>query len=206
MKRRLMILMTVTSTMSWAACGGGDTESAEEVPAATAEPAAAPAAAPATGGIEHPTGPLTVPDWYQHDVSDNTVHITLTAGETDRNNYWNYNGAINGELDITVPEGAEVTIDLVNDDPVMAHSIGVSDELSEFAAPPPTVPVFEGAITDNPMSITEGGLPGTTQTIVFVADEAGQYSLVCYVPGHSALGMWLYFTVSAEGEVGVRGL
>lgn len=205
MKRRLMILMTVTSTITVAACGGGDAEPAEEEPAATA-PAAAPAAAPATGGIEHPTGPLTVPDWYQHDGASNTVHITLTAGETDRNNYWNYNGAINGELDITVPEGAEVTIDMVNNDPVMAHSVGVSDELRAFAAPPPPVPVFEGAITDNPTSITAGGLPGTTLTIMFVADEAGQYSLVCYVPGHSALGMWLYFTVSAGGEAGVRGL
>lgn len=202
MKRCLMILITTTAAMTMGACGGGDAEPQAEEPAPGAEPAAAP---PATG-IEHPTGALTIPDWYVHDATANTVHITLTAGETSRANYWNYNGAINGELDITVPEGATVTIDLVNNDPVMAHSVGVSDELSDFATPPPPVPVFDGAITDNPESMTEGGLPGETQTITFVADEAGQYSLVCYVPGHTALGMWLFFTVSGEGEVGVRGL
>jgi uncharacterized cupredoxin-like copper-binding protein len=38
-----------------------------------------------------------------------------------------------------------------------------------------------------------------------VATTAGNYAMVCYVPGHAALGMWLYFDVSADGEAGVRG-
>lgn len=196
------LTMGILSTLVIVGCGGGDADPPADEPTTTPEPAAAP-----TGSApERPTGPLTLPDWMEHDAAANTVHITLTAGQTSRSNYWNYNGAIRGELDVTVPEGATVTIDLVNEDPVMAHSVGVSDEVSDFAVPPAPEPVFAGAITPNPTSMTEGGMPGTTQTITFVADTAGGYSLVCYVPGHSAIGMWLFFTVSADGEVGVRGL
>jgi uncharacterized cupredoxin-like copper-binding protein len=66
--------------------------------------------------------------------------------------------------------------------------------------------VFEGAITENPQSMIDGVMPGESETITFVADAAGNYSLVCYVPGHSAVGMWLFFNVSGDGEAGVQGL
>ena len=152
------IATALSLSMIFAACGGGgDAEPAadEAAPADvfpwehfTTEPAVE---AEASG----PTGPLTVPEWYSYDEASNTVNITLVAGQTSRNNYWNYNGAINGEIDINVPEGATVTIDLVNEDPAMAHSVGVSAELENFAAPPAPTPVFEGAITENPQSMTQ---------------------------------------------------
>ena len=198
MKRIIPIL---SISVSFLACGDGR-ESGTEEPARVEAPAPAPpVSAPAS-----PSGPLSIPGWYAYDDAANSVHITLVAGETDRNNYWNYNGAIRGELDITVPLGTTVTIDMVNNDPAMAHSVGVSAELENFGAPPAPIPVFEGAITPDPQSMTVGGLPGETQTMTFVADAAGEYSLVCYIPGHSAVGMWLYFTVSADGEAGVQGL
>ena len=149
---------------------------------------------------------MTVPDWYTVDNTARTVQINLTAGQSPRNNYWNYNDHINGELAITVPVGYTVSITLNNQDPNMAHSVGVSSELTSFVVPPTPDPVFEGAITDNPQSMTEGVMPGTSETITFVADEAGNYSLVCYIPGHTAVGMYLFFNVSADGEVGVQGL
>ena len=49
-------------------------------------------------------------------------------------------------------------------------------------------------------------MPGSTETITFVADAAGDYTLVCYVPGHTAVGMWIYFRVTSDGSVGVQGL
>jgi FtsP/CotA-like multicopper oxidase with cupredoxin domain len=184
-----------------AACGGGDAPDTD-----TADgPAVAPA--PATpAGPTAPAGPMTIPSWYAVDHDARTVHMTLTAGSTPANNYWNYNGAISGELAITVPEGYTVTIDLINEDPNMAHSVGVSRELSNFAVPPAPDPVFPGAITPNPTSMVDGTMPGETVTITFVAETAGNYSMVCYVPGHSALGMWLFFNVSSGGEAGVQGL
>ena len=49
-------------------------------------------------------------------------------------------------------------------------------------------------------------MPGETETITFVAEELGSYSMVCTIPGHSALGMWVFFNVVApDAEVGVQG-
>jgi hypothetical protein len=27
---------------------------------------------------------------------------------------------------------------------------------------------------------------------------------VCYIPGHTAVGMWLYFNVSSDGAFGIQ--
>ncbi len=183
-----------------AACGGGD---APDAPPADPAPEAP---APAPAGPAAPTGPLSMPDWYSVDNAAQTVSITLTAGATPDNNYWNFNGYTSGEVALVVPEGYTVSITLVNDDPNMAHSVGVSSELANFTMPPTPEPVFAGAISENPQSMVDATMPGETETITFTADAAGNYSLVCYIAGHSAVGMWLFFDVSADGEVGVRGL
>jgi uncharacterized cupredoxin-like copper-binding protein len=47
-------------------------------------------------------------------------------------------------------------------------------------------------------------MPGESETITFTASQAGEYSLVCYVPGHAMIGMYVHFNVSADGEAGVR--
>ena len=187
--------------MALVACGGGDVPAD---PPADAPPAAAPAT-PASMP-EVPTGPVSVPEWYEVDNEARTVSMTITAGSTPDNNHWNYNGAVRGSQSIVVPEGYTVTIELVNRDPLMAHSLGIQEGFTNPLVPPPTTPAFEGAITPNAQSMTEGTMPGPTATIEFVAATAGQYAMVCYVPGHTAVGMWLYFEVSAAGEAGVRGL
>lgn len=184
-----------------AACGGG-----EPADSGADAPATEPAAAAAPAGPTAPTGPMTIPDWYQVDHDAQTVTMTVVAGSTPDNNYWNFNGAIRGQTAITVPEGYEVTIEFVNDDPNMAHSLGISTELTNFTVPPATEPVFPGAITQNPQSMIDATMPGESETITFVADAAGNYSMVCYIAGHSAVGMWVFFNVSADGEAGVQGL
>ena len=127
----------------------------------------------------------------------------VTAGLTDVKNYWNFNGAADGNMTITVPEGYAVTIDLVNNDPAMAHSLGISTVTSGFAIVDPT-PAFEGAMTADPASMTDATLPGETESITFTAGAAGNYSMVCFIPGHAATGMWVYFNVSADGTKGVQ--
>jgi sulfocyanin len=187
----------------FAACGGGD---ASDAGTSNAGAASQPASSPAPAGPVAPTGALTVPDWYSVDNAAQTVHLTIVAGSVPDNNYWNFNGAVRGALAITVPEGYTVTIDLVNQDPNMAHSLGISNELTNFAMPPSPEPVFAGAVTSNPQSMIDATMPGETESITFVADAAGNYSMVCYIAGHSAVGMWLFFNVSADGEAGVQGL
>lgn len=188
-------------TIAAVACGGGEPA---ETPEATSTPAASTSPTPAAGGLPAPpTGAMSMPDWYTIDNDARTVHLTLVAGETNANNYWNYNGATHGDLAINVPEGYTVTIDQVNRDPNMAHSIGILPLPSNFAMPPQPNPVFEGAISDSPTSMVEATQPGETETIQFVPDEEGTYGLVCLIPGHAAVGMWLYFIVT-EGDAGVQ--
>lgn len=180
-----------------AACGGG--EPAEE--AASGEPADSAVAAPAAA----PSGEMTMPDWMHVDAANSTVHLTITAGATEAKNYWNFNGGHDGNMTITVPVGYTVTIDFVNQDPNMAHSLGIVAQTSGFSATPDPTPIFEGAVTQNPGSMTDGTMPGETETVTFVAATAGEYGMVCFVPGHAATGMYIYFDVSADGEAGVQG-
>ena len=185
-----------------AACGGG------EPPATTGSGgsggAATPAPAPAAAVPTPPGGPLTTPDWFSVDNAARTVHMTITAGATPDNNSWNYNGRIRGDYAVTVPQGYTVTIAFANHDRNMAHSLGISTELSNFSVPPQPNAVFPGAISQNPGSMIDGTMPGEEETITFVAERAGSYSMVCYIPGHSALGMWWFFNISADGQAGVQ--
>jgi sulfocyanin len=176
-----------------AACGGGEPAAEapmEEAPAAQAE---APAQA----------GELTMPEWYQMD--GNNVTLDIVAGSTNKGNYWNFNGAQFGEMTIVVPVGAEVTLNFSNSDPNMAHSVGISAGFDTAPAMVDPTPIFAGAVSSNPTSMTEATLPGQAETITFTASEAGEYSMVCYIPGHAVSGMWIHFNVSADGEAGVMG-
>lgn len=145
-------------------------------------------------------------DWIAVDEAARTVGVTLVAGETDANNRWNFNGYANGEATVVVPLGYTVTIHFENRDPAHHHSAGV---LARIASYPPffdeAVPVFDGAITANATSMTEATAPGGgTESITFVASEAGEYALVCPVPANAATGMWIGFEVSGTGESGLR--
>ena len=182
-----------------AACGGGEPADGGADAAPSVPSAAAMSSVPVP-----PSGPMTIPDWFRVNADAQTVDMTLTSGSTPDNNHWNYNGATKGSMAITVPEGYTVTISLVNDDPIMAHSLGISAQTSDFNGVPEPIAVFEGAITENPASMVDGTMPGETATVTFVADTAGNYSIVCYVPGHSLTGMWILFNVSSDGSVGVQ--
>lgn len=191
----MKLLSTLSLVVALAACGGG--EPAENAPNA---PAAAPAAQAAAPSMSE----MTMPDWFHMDEANKTVHMTITAGLTDALNHWNFNGYTRGDATITVPEGYTVTIDLVNNDPVMAHSLGISTVTSGFGAMLDQSVAFEGAVTSDAASMTDATLPGETETISFVAATAGSYSMACFIVGHAATGMWVHFNVSADGTAGVQ--
>jgi len=197
MKKRFTLVSVLAST-ALIACGGGEpaqTSNSAGSAVATAAPAAAPPPA---------MGAMTMPSWFQVDNDARTVSMTITAGSTTENNYWNFNGVTKGAMTITVPEGYTITVELVNNDPVMAHSLGISTETSSFSGAPEPVPAFPGAITSNPASMMESTMPGQRESIQFTVDQAGNYSMVCYIAGHALTGMWVYFNVSADGLVGVQ--
>lgn len=164
----------------------------------TATAAAVPAALSATESPE-------VPSWMSVDHASKTVTMTIVAGQTADNNYWNFNGITKGEATIVVPAGYTVEITYENADPTMiVHSFGIGS-VSETSSPiftDPT-PAFEGAISSNPTDPVNATKSGASETIRFVADTPGEYALICYVPAHTLTGMWVGFRVAEDGSVGV---
>lgn len=187
--KRTALSTALLLALTAAACGGSD--AAEEAPMEEAPVAAEPAAMAST-------------DWFQIDDASQTVTLDITAGSTPDMNYWNFNGYTKANPGtITVPMGYTVVLNFVNNDPNMAHSVGVEEWQDTWGGTVEVSPVFAGAVTDNPGSLTDATMPGESETIQFVADAAGDYALVCYVPGHANLGMVMKFVVSSDGSSGV---
>lgn len=188
------------------ACGDGGGEPAPDEGEMQPATQQQPAQQGQQDGGSGAAGAVSMPEWISYDESGNAVTLEIVAGQTTENNAWNFNGYFGGTGEILVPAGAEVTIEFSNEDENMAHSIGVDSRRENFPANFTNVePAFEGAISSNPTSLTESTLAGESETITFTAGEPGEYSLVCYVPGHAAVGMYLHFTVTEEGgEVGFR--
>ena len=189
--RTWITMLGIALSAGLVACGGGGTEEegAMEADTTAVEETAA------------PTGQLSTPSWMVVDAAAQTVTLDIAAGSDAVNNYWNFNGLYAGNGGITVPQGYTVTINFNNADPAQPHSVGISQAMDAYPAmfENPS-PVFVGAITPDP---TVGSAPGATATITFTADTAGEYAMVCYVPGHAVAGMVIPFTVSADGSAGV---
>ena len=190
------------------ACGGGDgggetggaqQETAQQQEAGQQQAAGGEQAGQAAGGASQEG----LPDWMQVNDSNQTVQMEVIAAKTSANSNWNFNGYANGNATITVPQGYEVTIEFSNEDPAVAHSLGIGEARDRWPATFKAAnPVFEGAVTSNATSMSRATAPGSSETITFTADQAGEYAMVCYIPGHATAGMWIYFNVSSDGTSG----
>ncbi|HKT09593.1 MAG TPA: sulfocyanin-like copper-binding protein [Gemmatimonadaceae bacterium] len=206
---RVVYTALAAMTVGLAACGGGKSANnasgnASDTTAAAAPGTTAAAATPAAAPAAAPAGPMTVPAWMKVDKANKTVSLDIQAGKTADNNHWNFNGYDKGNATITVPEGYKVTIKFTNDDPAMAHSIGVDSAYTTFpAAFTNPQPIFPGAISSNPTDLTKATQPHKSQTITFTASKAGNYTINCFIPGHALSGMWVHFDVSSNGQAGV---
>jgi sulfocyanin len=144
---------------------------------------------------------LPEPDWFKVDHKAKTVTMDIVATQEARS--WKFNGYSYGSATITVPEGYQVTINFSNED-FMPHSIGVANlPVGEWPTTLDDTPVFEGAITSEATSNEATG-QGESETITFTASKAGNYALVCYVPTHALVGMWIKFNVAAGTQAGVE--
>ena len=189
------------------ACGGGDgggetggaqQETAQQQAAGQQQAGGGEQAGQAAGGSQE-----GLPDWMQVNDSNQTVEMEVIAARTSANSNWNFNGYANGNATITVPQGYEVTIEFTNEDPAVAHSLGIDERMDQWPATfRDPEPVFEGALTSNATSMSRATAPGSSETVTFTADQAGEYAMVCYIPGHATAGMWIHFNVSADGTAG----
>ena len=193
MRKFTTILSTILVAGLWA-CGGAETDEGMEADTLAM-------AGETDAMADHDMGgAMSTPDWMTVDETARTVTMEIQAGSSDVNNYWNYNGLYAGHGSISVPQGYTVTINFTNSDPTQPHSLGVDEAQDSwpatFDAPEPA---FAGAMTPDP---TVGTAPGGTASITFTVDAAGDYTLVCYVPGHAVAGMHIPFTVTADGTPG----
>ena len=97
---------------------------------------------------------------------------------------------------ITVPTGAQVSIDVINADPDTAHGLVITAGGATSSSMPMMTarPAFPGSAVWFLGNPTTAGMHAATLT--FTATTAGSYRYLCPVPGHAQKGMTGTFTVS----------
>jgi FtsP/CotA-like multicopper oxidase with cupredoxin domain len=118
-----------------------------------------------------------------------TKHASIYLNEAQGGGF-NFDGAANGAMVITVPVGWTVSITCHNAGTI-PHSCAVVEGASS------ATPAFSGAETPDPVV---GMGPGATQSFSFSASTPGNYRIACLVPGHEDAGMWASFIVSAKAS------
>lgn len=145
-----------------------------------------------TGG----PGPDIDPAWLSFDAPAKTVRFQLIAGLTGVNGALNFNGFSDGGLTLVVPAGWRTEIDFRNHDGMLPHSA----EIVAPQTPLPTQTVAPAIPRAFTLRLTEGLVSEATDTLRFTAQPAGEYLILCGVPGHGAAGMWIRFRVGATTE------
>jgi sulfocyanin len=128
------------------------------------------------------------------DAAARTAILRLVAGLGSANSGFNFNGASNGRMVVSIPVGYKLTVKFGNA-AVLTHSAVVTASANRTAVSFP--PAFPGAATPNP---TTGVGQGVLQTFTFTATKVGTYAIVCAVPGHAAAGMWDVLKVTQGGS------
>jgi sulfocyanin len=132
------------------------------------------------------------PAWLTFDAAAKTVHFQLIAGLTGENGALNFNGFRDGALTLVVPVGWTTQMTFRNHDGMLPHSA----EVVPPQEPLPTQPVTPAITRAFTTSLAAGLPPEGTDDMRFTAQPAGDYLIICGVPGHAAAGMWIRLRVS----------
>lgn len=98
---------------------------------------------------------------------------------------------------IVVPQGARVTVQLINADSGTMHGwlLSAAEPPFPYMAMMDAPAAFSGSFAMPLGAPTSAGMPG--ETITFTASQVGQYTYLCPVPGHAQRGMHGAFDVVA---------
>jgi hypothetical protein len=124
------------------------------------------------------------------DQAPKTVNLLLNGAQGGAGGGLNFNGFTRGDMTISIPQGWNVNVTFKNVSPQTPHSATVTsrDGLDQASG---QRPAFKGSTTPDP----EAGILSGIQYMNFKAGKAGNYALVCAVPGHTPGGMWANFRV-----------
>ena len=146
-------------------------------------------------GSQVPAGARIDPASRTITFTTGSVHLTALASPAGGpNETFRIAGLINPT--ITVPAGAQISIQVINADPDTAHGLVITAS-HDTSSPMPMMtsqPAFPGSaqwFLGNP---TAAGMH--TATLTFTATTPGTYQYLCPVPGHAQEGMTGTFTVS----------
>lgn len=158
--------------------------------AAGAAAAVAPAAAQGHEGHAAPAAVKLDQSVLKWNGETKTLTFALIGGDHGAKSPFNFNGWVDGEVTLVVPEGANVVMSFVNEDGV-PHSA----EIISAAKP---IPNMAGDVAI-PRAYTRKALEGMNQgekdVLRFKAAPAGDYWIFCGVPGHGLSGMYIGFKV-----------
>jgi len=141
--------------------------------------------------------PWTPPDpsWLAWNPATRTVTFKLIAGLTGSGakSPFNFNGYVDGELTLVVPDSASMVMNFVNQDgtPHSAVVIADQDPMPNMAE----TPAIPRAFT---VKASEGLGSFQKDALRFRATPPGGYRIFCGVPGHGLSGMWIRLKIDPE--------
>ena len=148
------------------------------------------------GGVPHATA-APASRWLTFNTSQHTATLTLIAGYHGANSGFNYDGYSHGQMVVSVPVGYTVTVKLTNQGS-LPHSAAVVS-----GSPTSTTVAFAGASAPS-QNISTGIAIGQSAHFHFTPKAPGTFYIVCLVPGHEQLGMWMKLVVSPGGRPSLR--
>lgn len=144
-----------------------------------------------------PKGTIENPVFLKQDPDEKLAELFLIA-TYDKSNYgMNFNGVSKSEGGYEVPFGWKIKVTFCNNSAV-PHSVMVVEE--DAAARKINLgdePYFEGATTPKANTL---GTTDKVETFEFTPDEAGDFSLACGFPTHSANGHRIFLKIKKDLE------
>ena len=134
-------------------------------------------------------------EFMSFDAASKTVNLQVAAALGSTNGGMNFNGGAKGSQTITVPQGWTVKMHFVNKDAIPHSAIIITKQ-----DPLPVIPQDPAIPRAYTAHVTDGLPTDGTDDLSFTASKAGNYVIVCGVPGHGPSGMWINFVVSADAK------
>jgi len=128
------------------------------------------------------------PSWLAWNPATRTVTFQLIAGLTGSGakGPFNFNGYVDGELTLVVPDSASMVVNFINEDGTPHSAVIIADQ-----DPMPNMAENSAIPRAYTIKASEGMGYYQKDVMRFRATPPGGYRIFCGVPGHGLSGMWI---------------